>query len=236
MKLIFAVIVLSASFVLQTEPTTVQIESPDGQVLLADYYAPTSGGAPAVLLIHQLYTDGTSWSDFVPHLQANGYAVLVPDLRGYGRTGGAINWQVAQQDTVLWLNWLRDQPNIDGDKIATVGSSMGANLAVIGCADLKTQTGVGCLTSVAVSPGLNYFGYTPLAPALAGGMANCPTLFLSSQRDGYPARAVRELTGEYPIITPRWYAGNAHGMALLDADAMDEVIAWLNMHRGGSAC
>lgn len=206
----------------------VEIVGSDGHRLVADYYPASRAGTPAVMLLHQLYTDRGSWAAFAAQLQAEGYAVLVPDLRGYGQTGGDIHWQLAQDDTLVWLDWLRQQPNVNGGQIALMGSSMGANLAVIGCADDRAvNPDVGCTTAVALSPGLNYFGYTPLEPALVGGGAGCGVLFVSSVRDGYPARAVRELSAAFPQLQPLWVEGNAHGIDLLDEAVTVEIMAWL---------
>ncbi len=206
----------------------VEIDARDGQRLVADFYPASRAGAPAVVLLHQLYTNRGSWATFVARLQAKGYAVLSPDLRGYGQTGGEINWQLAQDDTLLWLNWLRQQPNINGGQIALMGSSMGANLAVIGCADDRaTKPGLGCTAVVALSPGLNYFGYTPLEPALAEGGAGCYVLFVSSVRDGYPAQAVQELSAAFSQVRPLWVEGNAHGIDLLDEAVSSEIMTWL---------
>ncbi|MEL6272227.1 MAG: alpha/beta fold hydrolase [Chloroflexota bacterium] len=226
-------ITLIAPLLLAFQPTEAQpvtIEADDGLTLHADYYPPSSSGSPAVLLLHQLYTNRTSWDDFIPALQAEGYAVLAPDLRGYGQTRGNIGWREAQHDTLLWLDWLRAQEGVDSGRVAIVGSSMGANLAVIGCADDRVRGG-GCTTAVAISPGLNYFGYTPLSPAL-GALDGREVLFISSERDGYPARAVRELSAEFPTVTPLWVAGNAHGVDLFDSDetVIPAVVAWLNIH------
>ncbi|MEO0564251.1 MAG: alpha/beta fold hydrolase, partial [Chloroflexota bacterium] len=146
-----------------------------------------------------------------------------PDVRGYGETGGPINWQHAQEDTLVWLDWLAAQPGVRADTVWTVGSSMGANLAVIGCADFES-----CAGSVAVSPGRNYFGYTPLAPALdALSERDTPVWFITSERDGYPALAARQLAPDYPNVMVEWLPGNAHGIDLLDEATVAEVIGWL---------
>ncbi len=223
MRLLF---VIAAFAFLQPIPTPerVQVSAADGLTLYADYYEPLDSGATGVLLLHQLYTDRTSWTPLATELHAQGYAVLAPDLRGYGTTQGAIDWTEAQRDTRIWLDWLRAQPEVSGGRAAIVGSSMGANLAVIGCSD----EGASCATAVAISPGLNYFGYTPLEPALDA--ASQPYLFITSQRDAYPARAARELGAAYPAIEVVWLAGNGHGITLLDEATTGEVVGWLNAH------
>ena len=214
---------------MQAEP--VQQRSEDGLRLNGNYYAPPIAPAPAVLLLHELYTTSASWQPFAESLQAAGYAVLAPDLRGWGRTHGSIDWRAAQTDTQYWLAWLREQPDVLPTRVFIIGSSMGANLAVIGCADDNlTNPDGGCVGAVAVSPGLNYYGYTPLPPALEA-LVNRPVLLMSAERDSYPARAVRGLPAEAPgTVEAWWFPGNAHGMRLFDAPLQERTIAWLGAH------
>jgi alpha-beta hydrolase superfamily lysophospholipase len=209
------------------------VEAYDGAELHAAYYPAPTLNAPAVLLLHQLYTNGASWTPTVAALRTAGYAVLVPDLRGHGLSRADINWPSARQDTLQWLDWMREQPFIDDTRIAIVGSSMGANLAVVGCAeDNVAYPESGCVTAVALSPGLNYYGYTPLDEALAEGLQSREVLFISSERDAYPARAVRQLPEEFEQISVIWLEGNAHGMDLFTANPtlIDDVILWLDGH------
>lgn len=209
----------------------VSVAATDGWTLHASYYPPTQENAPAVLLLHQLYTHRASWTALISTLHAEGYAVLAPDLRGYGQTRGEIHWRQAQADTLTWLAWLRTQPNVRTDRISTIGSSMGANLALIGCADDNAATPeTGCIATVGISAGLNYFGYTPLTPALEGGLAARAVLLVSSERDGYPARALRTLSADFPQVSALWLTGNAHGIDLLDAPTTAQLVDWLNAH------
>lgn len=219
--LLISVLCFALGVVAPSDAVPVSIPAADGHSLYAEYY-PGDEGAPAVLLLHQLYTDRTSWEAVVPALQAHGYHVLTPDLRGYGQTQGAINWLLAQDDTQAWLRWLAAQPGVRGGAVWTMGSSMGANLALIGCADFAA-----CRGSVVLSPGRNYFGYTPLQPALDT-LEGRPVLMISSRRDGYPARAVTELPPQAPgPVDVIWLEGNAHGVDLLDAALIDQIVGWL---------
>lgn len=209
----------------------VELVAEDGRTLVASFYAPPSDDAPAVLLLHQLYTNRDSWHTVIPHLHAAGYAVLAPDLRGYGETRGVINWRAAQTDTTAWLSWLREHPATRDDALMTMGSSMGANLAVIGCADdVAAHADSGCRATVAISAGRNYFGYTPLAPALET-LAERPVLMAAARNDGYAAIAAETLPESAPQVEVWWADGNAHGMDLLDESAVRQIIGWLDAHR-----
>ena len=55
---------------------------------------PNSSGRPAVLLLHGLGADGTSWSLQLPALCQAGFRPLAPDAPGFGRSpynGGGWN-------------------------------------------------------------------------------------------------------------------------------------------------
>lgn len=211
-------------------PTPVQVQAHDGLVLSGDYYVPYSGESPAVLLLHQLYTTRRSWSAVIAPLLANGYRVLAVDLRGYGQTRGRINWAGAQADTQAWLAWLYAQPGVRSGAVFIMGSSMGSNLALVGCAEAPR-----CAGAVAVSPGLNYFGVTT-SGAITDGI---PALLIYADRDSRPARdvprmlALAEDAGLVSISVIR-YAGRAHGMDLFttQSDLLDQVLAWMNSRAG----
>jgi len=212
------------------EPIEVVIEGVDGLDLHASFYAGQSG--KTVLLLHQLYTTRQSWAKLTPYLLDNGYNVLLPDLRGYGKTRGNIQWYKAREDTLLWMEWLRQQPSVDPTKIAILGSSMGANLAIIGCnEDNLAQEEGGCVTVVAISPGLNYYGVSPIEPAFSEGLLNRQAMVISSKRDTYPAQALQTLEPIYPDqINALWLDGNAHGIDLLEPSVINRIITWLNFH------
>ena len=212
------------------EPLEVVIEATDGLDLHASFYAGQSG--KTVLLLHQLYTTRQSWRTLTPYLLDNGYNVLIPDLRGYGKTRGNIQWYKAREDTLYWMEWLRQQPTVDPTKIEIIGSSMGANLAIIGCnQDNLAQEQNGCVTAVAISPGLDYYGLSPIEPAFSEGLMNKQVMVITSERDTYPAQAAKALEPAYPDqINTLWLEGNAHGIDLLEPAVINRIITWLNFH------
>ncbi|GAB4514361.1 MAG: hypothetical protein OHK0046_16350 [Anaerolineae bacterium] len=218
------VILFSLTFQIHGQSASdIDLPADDGRVLRGTYHVPFEGDAPAVLLLHQMYTTSASWDRVIDPLLENGYRVLAVDLRGYGRTRGAIDWQKAQDDTQTWMNWLAAQPGVGAIQI--MGSSMGANLGLVGCAQAARCTG-----AVALSPGLHYFGvYTQ--DALTSGK---PALILYADRDRIPRRDVPqmiELAGE--SLTVQTYSGRAHGIDLLRAypESLSVIIDWLNAHR-----
>jgi pimeloyl-ACP methyl ester carboxylesterase len=209
----------------------VTVIADDGLTLVGDYYVSVTDSDlayPAVLLLHMIGSNRASWSPLIPDLQNAGYHVLAVDLRGQGDTGGEINWSAATTDVQTWLDWLRDQPEVQRDAISIVGASIGANLALIGCANDDD-----CLTSIALSPGLVYYSLKPDINQLNKRSA----LLLASQNDQYSADSVKQMlssaTGD---IAVRLYSGSSHGTHLFEVSdkvrqgLIQTIMTWLDEH------
>lgn len=89
----------------------------------AQFYYELSGHGPVVTLLHGFALDGRMWADQVPDL-AEHYRVLVPDLRGFGRSQ-AIDTPYPQAADVAEL--LRA---LGISRTHVVGLSMGGGVAV----------------------------------------------------------------------------------------------------------
>lgn len=202
----------------QIPTNAVEIPASDGVTLRGMYYSP-HGDAPAVLLIHQLYVTQSSWNFLVTPLTEAGFNVLTIDLRGYGRTGGRINWQQARNDIVTWATWLDEQPGVQS--VSMVGSSMGSALAIDGCNRYEP-----CPRVVALSPALTYYGVS-----IEDGLtADMPVLIIYADRDPYPTRdmeAIVEAAGD--DLTVFTYSGRTHGIDLfkLDNTLASSVVSFL---------
>lgn len=196
--------------------TEVTVQAADGRTLYGTYYG---GQGRAALLLHELYTTRVSWEPLLQPLLDSGMAVLTVDLRGYGQTKGKINWDAAQEDTAVWTAWLAGQSGVTS--LVMVGSSMGANLALNGCAGHD-----GCAGAVAISPGLNYFGVRT-RDAMADGF---PALLVYADRDRYPREDVPEMleigAGHVEALV---FEGREHGMDLFTAhtELAGTLAAWL---------
>ncbi len=201
-----------------TAPHLIDLPAADGLTLRGAYFAPHAD-APAVLLLHQLYTTRHSWDSLTLALMEAGYNVLAVDLRGYGKTRGSINWSQAQDDTNRWAAWLSQQPGIQS--VTLIGSSMGSSLALNGCASFDP-----CKGAVAISPGLNYFGVSSES-ALTDGF---PILAIYAEQDPYPSEDVptmQELAGDaMSVIT---LPGRAHGIDLFrqDETLIASIVEWV---------
>jgi hypothetical protein len=106
---------------------------------------------------------------------------------------------------------------------------MGSNLALVGCANDSA-----CVTAVAISPGLEYYGIYA-GDAISEGLANRSALLVYSRRDRWSALGVPKLVemaaGEVGV---QMYEGNVHGMNLFGTQGdtlIPAIVDWLNIHR-----
>lgn len=201
----------------------VEVDAEDGLDLVADFYI-VDPARPTVILLHELYTNRTSWDPLLLPLLANGYNILVPDVRGWGDTRGAINWFDAVDDVGVWFTWLRDIGGVNPQAIHTLGSSMGSTLAIAGCAEDDF-----CRSAIGISPGWSYYRIS-----LEDRITTHPVLGIYAENDRYPALGVPLMIETAPeTFVTLSYEGNAHGMDLL-ADEQETIVVaiieWLNAH------
>ena len=156
----------------------------------------------------------SDWADFALALAQTGYAVLAIDLRGHGEsTREAGSWReftpadfrAMVMDVEAAHEYLRDTPRADGGRIAVIGASIGANVALLyGGRDSSVKT------LVLLSPGLDYRGVTTAeAMKTYGGR---PVLIAASREDAYSAQSSSTLDslarGRHRLIL---YNGAGHG-------------------------
>jgi pimeloyl-ACP methyl ester carboxylesterase len=103
----------------------------DDDVRLAGWYVPSSNGA-AVVLRHGA---GSTRSDVLAEaavLARHGFGVLMVDARGHGDSGGRamdLGWH-GDADIAAATSFLVERDDVDTDRIAVVGSSMGGEEAI----------------------------------------------------------------------------------------------------------
>ena len=109
---------------------SVGFDATDG-VRLSGWYIPSKTGA-AVVLLHGA---GSTRSNVLPHaavLASHGYGVLLFDARGHGRSDGRamdFGW-FGDRDVGGAVAFLTHQPDVDRQRIAAVGMSMGGEQAI----------------------------------------------------------------------------------------------------------
>src|SRR5258708_13328044 len=61
--------------------------------------------------------------------------------------------ELHDQDVLAMAAWLRQQPSVDGNPVALIGTRLGANYAIRACA-IDDQ----CHTVIALTPSTDFFG------------------------------------------------------------------------------
>lgn len=198
-----------------------------GATLAARFYPPADSPGPGVLLLHMWRGQKEDWAPFATRLQEAGYAVLVLDLRGHGESGGSaepVEPQLWIDDVVQAWQVLAEQPEVDGQRTAIIGASIGANLALRAAAELEQVQAVALL-----SPGLEYHGVTTEDGMAAYGER--PVLIAAAEGDTYAADSAHELVERAqgsPVLT--LYPGSAHGTDLFatQPDLAHLLLGWLD--------
>jgi pimeloyl-ACP methyl ester carboxylesterase len=137
----------------------VNFTTSDGINLVAIYELPKSEKkVPVVIFIHQGTSSKEEWYvlKLWNNLIKNGYAILAFDLRIHGESdkdeGGYANLfrnpNRAPLDLQAAIKFLKADKRIDTDKIAVIGSSVGANLALIATTDKSYSV----KTAISISP------------------------------------------------------------------------------------
>ncbi|MEP6715097.1 MAG: alpha/beta fold hydrolase [Terriglobia bacterium] len=119
-------------------PCIAHVQCRDASVTAADgvksrgwYFEPDSPNGAAVLVLHGI---GGSRQDVVAVgtvFERAGYAVLEPDIRGHGESGGLATYGASdEQDVHAWASWLLHQPHVE--RIYGFGASLGASVLLEG--------------------------------------------------------------------------------------------------------
>ncbi len=165
--------------------------SVDGSALYLDIYQPDSrppaGGRPALIAIHGGGWRGGSKTDYgrslVP-LVRRGYVVIAVDYR-LSRPG-VPSWPGNLEDIRAAVHWVRTRATalrIDSSRIAAIGSSAGAHLALlIGSFSADNPSGVRAV--------IDFYGPTDLhAPGRVGAPTSEPVnVFLGGSYEAMPGR------------------------------------------------
>lgn len=113
----------------------VSIRAKDGAVLKAWSIVPVKSNGGAVILLHGQSDNRVGMMGNADLLLRNGYAVLLPDARAHGESGGAIatHGVLESDDIHKWVEWLEqnDSPRC----VYGLGDSMGGGQLLNSLAD-----------------------------------------------------------------------------------------------------
>jgi dipeptidyl aminopeptidase/acylaminoacyl peptidase len=119
------------------EARDVELASVDGG-RLRGWFLPAAGAAaegprPVVIVLHGWASAAEDLLPAAPAVVGAGLPMLFVDARGHGRSDPAEFMSMPRfaEDLHAALDWLRGQPDVDPDRIAVVGHSVGAGAALL---------------------------------------------------------------------------------------------------------
>jgi len=224
----------------------IRLTTVDDLGLSAAYYPVSTNSAAAVILLHAYGKTKDEWGTVPILFQRNGIAVLTFDLRGHGDSNrrltangveivdyqkfGPRDFKNMLIDVNQAYDWLTSQPGIDKHRIAIIGSSIGANLALRYAAFNDEVAGL-----ILLSPGIFYRDVRTDDVITRYGKR--PLRIVVGRDDTFPFESSKQL------ITLRQQAGqsvesnellactgNLHGAAMLTGvtELPSVVFAWLD--------
>ena len=160
------IILAAGSPLAAQEPEAVYFPAADGFRIHADYYRAqkNTSNAPMAILLHMNRADRGTWKPLAEPLSEAGFATLAIDMRGHGESQTPnTEDQVERRDTRLYkdmyddvrgaYDWLAEQEGVDRGRVALVGASVGASVALRYAVQDKSVDAIVCLT-----PGTLYLG------------------------------------------------------------------------------
>ena len=214
--------------------TRISFLTNDGVEIVGTFERPPKATS-AALCLHMMPADRTSWLGLQEGLAARNVASLAIDLRGHGESiskGGArIDYrrfteqehQASQEDVSGALAWLEAQ-GFSKDRVAVVGGSIGANLA------LRAAASHSLLTVCLLSPGENYRGVTTYDAAR--NLKNPQALLVVASEDDAESYDDSERIMELAQIADKRFisfphAGHATGMFISQPELLKELADWI---------
>jgi pimeloyl-ACP methyl ester carboxylesterase len=200
-----------------TDAAEYGFSSHDGLRLFARVYPGPSGRAPVVLCLHGLMRTGRDFEELAPHLAAR-YRVIVPDVRGRGRSARDRDFNhytipVYLQDVLTLL------AGVGAPQVSIVGTSMGGLMAMV-LAAMQPEV-VRAIVLNDVGPELDPVGLERIR-SYAGRSAPVRTWAeaVAQARATYDAAWPGLSDERWQVLTRRSYRENAEGVPEVDADPL----------------
>jgi len=176
-----------AVFASTTSPETFTVQFPSDAFTIKAYLARPAGTKkswPAVVIIHEWWGLNEHIKDLAQRFAREGYVALAPDL--YSRLGykvtkdateaaqlmDSLPSQASLRDLNATMSYLKQQPSVDGMRIAAVGFCMGGTLALI----MATHNSD-------VKAAVPFYGKVP--PIETFRYLLCPVLYHYGAKDGW---------------------------------------------------
>lgn len=201
------------------------IDAEDGTPIATTLYLPEGEGPhPGVILLHMLGGRRQDWEvEEIPNLLTEaGYVVLAVDMRGHGQTPGNRDWALVEQDLItVWEEFVA-LAQVDREKTAVMGGSIGSNMALITGDNIPEIQ-----TTILLSPGLDYFGVTTDDRIVSYG--DRPILIVASEEDTTAAESSVVLADLAATGELLMFNGVGHGTRMLNQPNLQlAIVDWLD--------
>jgi hypothetical protein len=193
----------------------VRFRAPDGEPV-AGRFTPAGRDAPAVVLLHEIRGGVDQWDPLIPYLHEAGFATIAYKSRASPLEAERL------PDALGAVKWLRGRRDIDAERLALVGASIGASTAVFAMAT-GARTSVDA--AVAISPPDSADIW-----ALQDDERYRPhdVLLISDAQEATSAEGMFDGAVRSDVMRS---AGPGHGVALLaEQGVRDALLAWLDEH------
>ena len=214
-------------------PEKVEFKTADGVSIRASHWQGEKG-SPAILLLHMMPADRSSWDGFAVKLYDSGFGALAIDLRGHGESEGGPDGfrdfsDEAHQKSIEDVRAAIAFQVAEGhSKFFIAGASIGANLAFEYMAESERISG-----AVLLSAGLNYRGIETLP--LAEKVRPEQGVFIAAAKDDVRsggaaaemAESIHRSSAGKKEIRIFEYGGHGTDMFRMHPELMDEIITWL---------
>lgn len=106
----------------------VRLPNDVGESVAWYYERPGDEAGPAVIAMHGNGESIAGWPSATRPWIERGYSVLLPELRGYAGVDGPTTADGITIDMVAWRDWLDSRPEVDEDRVAYHGFSLGGGI------------------------------------------------------------------------------------------------------------
>jgi alpha/beta superfamily hydrolase len=221
-----AALVLLAIVALDVAPAlaagrTVAFRGADGRQISALLNEASRRPAPAVVLLPMMGRPRDDWQAVAQRFADAGITALAIDLPGSSVPGDGTGIEAWRAEVSAAISYLVSR-DVGATSVGVAGASLGASLAAFTAASDSRVRALALISPVAEYQGVR------MGSALkqAGGR---PVFLLSSRKDPYSARSIREFTkGVVSGYETAWSDTPAHGTALLarEPDLVRLLVEW----------
>ena len=182
-------------------PEPVSFRAADGMRLDGTFFPGTIGDA--IVMCHGFRACSLDLVGAAAELNAKGHSVLLFDFRGHGKSEGKMSsiGYKERRDLTAAVQYLKNRPEVDPERIGVLGISMGAATAILTAAECKDIKAVVADSSFATLRDVVYQGFKNTfklpAPVVAG-----PLLMFSEMFSGFRTSQVRPIDA-VSAIAPR---------------------------------